>query len=865
MSYIIYQLLRIFLIAVILFYAPSLQAGTTGKIVGEVIDADTGDPLAGAQVRIEGTRTGTLTDNEGHYFLLDIHPGTYSVTSSLIGHQQVSKSEVEVFVDGTTRVDFQLGTQVLEMPTVTITAERPLLRKDITSSIKVVPDRKIKSLPVDRLEDIGFVMDANNELHIRGGRSGEVAYLIDGIPVENSLFGETNSLINDDAIEQLLILTGTFSAEYGDAMSGVVNVVTKEGADDFHGNLEYKSTMINDSPYREKDWAGEGTDYRRDPTTNKSLYYAPDVFDKDLWFPLPGTFSASLSGPVIGLKNMNFYIATRSNKENDHLPFGYHLEEDLTWKLSYLAGMGKKLTVLGQNSQNEFQDYQHRWKYLPENSVINFETSDRVGIIWKQNVSNNLFYTVLGSYERQHSDITVGAKSPEEYVKPTDPDRAFGFYYKGGDDDLFRRSRLTTTLAKTDFTFQRGKRHEVKTGGEFKFHDISLFELDEPWLDRVERYNIRPLEGGVYLQDKIEYDFFVLNAGLRFDFVDPRTTMWSDFENPESQLIDVPMKSQLSPRIGLSHPITDKSIIYFSYGHFFQNPQYDLFYSDSRNLTPDNLDDLTTGMVGNRDIKPKKTVAYEIGVKQEITEDLGLGITAFFKDINNMIGQEFVRITTEQSSYEYFYFTNIDYANIKGMEMTLDRRYNNHFAFDLNYTYSIAKGNYSFPRQAFWNVYWGVQEENQDYFLEFDRRHVISGDVTLDSEDWEGPEVLGFHPLANTSFSAIVQYSSGFPYTPYSDLTDIQAEINSARQPWTGTVDLNIYKNLWNDTFKQTIFVEITNLFNRRNVLQVSTRTGEVWSIPAGQESEREVRDLTFNPDDVGLPRIVRLGMKISF
>jgi outer membrane receptor protein involved in Fe transport len=270
-------------------------------------------------------------------------------------------------------------------------------------------------------------------------------------------------------------------------------------------------------------------------------------------------------------------------------------------------------------------------------------------------------------------------------------------------------------------------------------------------------------------------------------------------------------------------------------------------------------------MVGNRDIKPKKTVAYEIGVKQEITEDLGLGITAFFKDINNMIGQEFVRITTEQSSYEYFYFTNIDYANIKGMEMTLDRRYNNHFAFDLNYTYSIAKGNYSFPRQAFWNVYWGVQEENQDYFLEFDRRHVISGDVTLDSEDWEGPEVLGFHPLANTSFSAIVQYSSGFPYTPYSDLTDIQAEINSARQPWTGTVDLNIYKNLWNDTFKQTIFVEITNLFNRRNVLQVSTRTGEVWSIPAGQESEREVRDLTFNPDDVGLPRIVRLGMKISF
>ncbi len=859
----------IFTAAAILFSALSLQAGTTGKIVGVVSDAESGEPLAGAQVRIEGTGTGTLTDNEGHFFMLDIYPGTYSVTASLIGHQQVTMSDVEVIVDGTSRVDFQLGTRVLEMPTVTVTAERPLLRKDVTSSIKVVPDQKIETMPVDRLEDIlkiqpGFVMDANNELHIRGGRSGEVTYLIDGIPVENPLYGETNSLINDDAIDQLLILTGTFSAEYGDAQSGVVNVVTKEGGDFFHGNLEYKSAMINDSPYRDKDWAGEGTDYRRDPDTNGSLFSAPDIFDQDPRFPLPGTLSASLSGPVIGLNDVNFYIATRSNKENSYLPFGYHLEEDLTWKLNYQLGTGKKLTVLGQNSQREYQNYQHRWKYLPRSGDVQVKTSDRVGVIWKQNVSNNLFYTVLGSYERQHSDVSVGIKSPGEYVQPSAPTLVFGFY-EDGDDNLFRRSRLETTLAKTDFTFQRGERHEVKTGGEFKLHDISLFELEEPWLGRVEQYHVRPIEGGMYMQDKIEYDFFVLNAGLRFDFVDPRSRMWSDPENPESPLVDVPVKSQLSPRIGLSHPITDKSIIYFSYGHFFQNPQYDLFYSNTRNLTPSNLDDLTVGMVGNRDIKPQKTVAYEIGVKQEITEDLGLGVTAFFKDISNMIGQEYVRITTDQSSYEYFYFTNIDYANIKGIELTLDRRFNNHLAWDLNYTYSIAKGNYSFPRQAFWNVYWGVQEENQDYYLDFDRRHMISGDITLNSQDWEGPELLGFHPLANTSLSTIVQYASGFPYTPYSEITDLQEEVNSARQPWTGTVDLNIYKDLWNDGFKQTFFVEITNLFDRRNVLVVSTTTGEVWSLPEGESAGGEVRDLVFDPSDVGPPRIVRLGLKMSF
>ena len=79
------------------------------------------------------------------------------------------------------------------------------------------------------------------------------------------------------------------------------------------------------------------------------------------------------------------------------------------------------------------------------------------------------------------------------------------------------------------------------------------------------------------------------------------------------------MKSQFSPRIGLSHPITERSIIYFSYGHFFQNPEYSIFYSNTRNLDPSNLGELTFGSVGNRGIKPKKTVAYEVGGTQEIT------------------------------------------------------------------------------------------------------------------------------------------------------------------------------------------------------------------------------------------------------
>jgi outer membrane receptor for ferrienterochelin and colicin len=858
----------ILLVATFFLSAHSIQAGTTGKIVGQIIDPDTGDLLPGAQVQIEGTRIGTLTDNEGHYFLLDVSPGIYSVTASLIGHQKVTKNEVEVIVDGTTRVDFQLNTVVIEMPVMTITAERPLLRKDITSSIKVVSEKKIETLPVDRLEDIlkiqpGFVTDESNQLHIRGGRTDEIAYFIDGIPVENSLFGGINSLLNDDSIDQLLILTGTFNAEYGDAQSAVVNVVTKEGESTFHGQVEYKSSMVNDSPYREKDWAGQGVDSQRDPVTNESLYSRPDVFDQDVRLPLPGSFSASISGPVAGINDLTFYLATRSNKENSHLPFGYHLEEDLNWKLSYLPGEGKKLTILGQNSQNEFQNYSHSWKYRPESRATNFRLSDRVGAIWNQSIGKTYYLSVIGSRDRQFYDTVVGDKNPEEYVRSqTDPSLSF---YVEGDDDIFRRSRITTSLGKADLIHQHGEIHEIKTGGEFKLHDIALLEFEEPWFNLEENYTQRPIEGAIYMQDKIEYDFFILNAGLRFDFVNSRARMWSDPENPESPLVDVPVQSQLSPRIGLSHPVTDRSIIYFSYGHFFQNPEYSLFFSDTRNLDPDNLDDLSFGNVGNRNIKPQKTVAYEVGVKQEITNELGLGITAFFKDINNLIGSEEVRITTDQSSYHYTYFTNIDYANVKGFEVTLDRRYNDHLAWDLNYTYSIAKGNRSFPLEGFFNVYFQQEEENQDFFLDFDRRHVISADITLNSENWEGPEILGFHPLARTGLSSIVQYASGLPYTPSSGVPGLLLEKNSARLPWTGTVDLNLFKDLWNSNYRQTFFVEITNLFDRRNVRYVDPLTGELWRTTTGEGATIEQRDSAFDPNDVGPPRIIRIGLRASF
>ena len=847
-------------------------AGTTGKIAGVVTDLSSGDPLPGARVYIEGSSSGTLTASDGSYTLLNISPGLKTVTASLIGHRSVSQKEVRVLTNLTTTLDFVLPTEVLEMPGMIVVAERPIVQKDITSSMKILSQEDLETLPLMNLEDVlkiqpGFAVDADNEIHVRGGRSNELTYYIDGFLVEDPLFGGFGATMSNDAIEELEILSGTFNAEYGDALSGVVNIVTREGTNDYSGMFEYESVMLDDGPYREKDWAGPGIDSQRDEN-NVSLYEPMDVFDRDFAPFYPGFISTNLSGPV-PILNSSFFVSYRTTNENSWRPFGYNLEDDFHWKMATRPGNSMKLTFTGQHTSEDLLRYSHRWKYRPLNRASSHNTSNRVGIMFTHSISDRLYYNILASQTRIGFDTNVGGKLPEQYEEwGTDP--SLSFYVKG-DDDVYRKGKTTNWYGKGDLTYQWTRRHNIKTGAEVKIYSIELFEVLEPWkrdgdaFALEDRYNEDPIEFSAFIQDKMEFDYFIFNAGLRFDYMNPRSEMWKDIENPESQLVTVPAKYQLSPRIGLSHPVTDRMMLYFSYGKFLQTPSYDAFFSRSRNLDPENLKELSFGLVGNRDLDPQRTTAYEFGLRQEINPRTGFSITAFNKDITGLLGTERVRITGELYPYDYAVYTIIDYANVKGIELSLERRRGKHFRANVNYTLSVAKGNNSYPLESYFNVLTAQTEEQQEFFLDFDRRHIFSTDLTLALGRDEGPRLLGFFPLENVSLNIIAQFSSGLPYTPTAGIEIQLAEKNSARIPWFGTVDLHIEKNLATEGFTNTLFVEVLNLTNRRNVLRVDPITGDVWQVGILGGASPEHLDVAFNPADVGQPRIVRFGLRSSF
>ena len=166
-------------------------AGTTGKISGRVVDAETGEPLPGVNVIIDGTGMGASTDLDGLYFIINIPVGNYSVRASMMGYNTMITQEVAVRGDLTTTVEFNMTVKVLESDQeVIVVAERPMVQKDLTSGRAIVGAEEIKEMPVESIAGIigtkaGIVAEADGSLHIRGGRSSEVTYMIDGVPITN--------------------------------------------------------------------------------------------------------------------------------------------------------------------------------------------------------------------------------------------------------------------------------------------------------------------------------------------------------------------------------------------------------------------------------------------------------------------------------------------------------------------------------------------------------------------------------------------------------------------------------------------------------------------------------------------------------
>jgi outer membrane receptor protein involved in Fe transport len=320
--------------------------------------------------------------------------------------------------------------------------------------------------------------------------------------------------------------------------------------------------------------------------------------------------------------------------------------------------------------------------------------------------------------------------------------------------------------------------------------------------------------------------------------------MWEDIEDPISEVSNVKAQYQFSPRLGLSHPITDNAMLHFAYGHFFQMPPYEIMYFNGNYIAhPESIPRF--GLVGNPRILPQRTTAYEVGIKYAILDLYGIDVTLFLKDINNLLATTEVRVYP----YNYIVYTNDDFGSVQGIDFTFRRDLESNFGFAVNYTYQIARGNRSFAMQGFFDVYTGIPERLKEYYLDFDRRHTLSGTFSYQ-----------FNRLgsAGINFTA----ASGLPYTPYLGL-GIVVEENSARMDWTYSVDLLLHQGIRIGRTVLDFFVTGTNLTDAKNPRYVYARSGKSWD--AGEEPGglMDSPDYIVDPSNVGPRRSIKAGLRI--
>lgn len=918
----------------------SAAMAQTGKITGTVTDAATGDPLPGVNVLIEGTTQGTATDLNGEYVIIGVRPGTYAVVASFVGFTTQRQEGVRVNVDLTTEINFRLTEEVLQGQEVVITAEATTVRRDLTSSEARVTSESIENLPVQEIGDLlnaqAGITTSGGGIHIRGGRASEVAYFVDGVRVSDAYDGSISVQVETDGIEELQVISGTFNAEYGQAMSGIINIVTKEGGDKLRGSLEVYSGGY--APARGDVGAAflRGTDV--DLHTSEGIQYRNArpfgylTFRPSQYYNIQGSLEGRL--PVLPV---NFY-ATGRYFRNDGFYYGARLfnpdgtrgDSALVPMNPYdkLSGQVNLKTRLGRNmafsvvalgsysTGNDLGGRYQQYRWNPDGVPQFYDTGYNVNLKFTHTLNARAFYTLnLASYYKRYERYLYEDPFDERYngftILPPDTVVTGGQRFLRGGTDLGRAKRTSNSyVLKGDFTTQATRTHLVKTGFEarldlLKNESYNLIgvvgadgkfvgppQIPDPSTTLYNAFDEDPITFSAYVQDKMEYESFIVNAGLRLDYFDPRARVPVDEEDPNiynpfklanrfhdrngDGVIDageaVPenaktiadreaywwrstdAKVQLSPRLGVAYPITETGVIHFSYGHFLQIPTFNRLFDNAQYKMS-----VSTGLYGpfgNPDLGAEKTIMYEIGLQQGVGPVV-LDLTAFYRDVRNWVATS-VPIPTYSPDISYVVFANRDYSNVRGVTLKASKRFSDHYAFDFNYTFQVAEGTNSDPSAEFF-----ARQNNEDptialLALDWDQRHTASASVYVGGGGW--------------GLSTLARYGSGYPYTPAFGQAETRGQnvstnfpTNSRRKPASLDVDLYAFKEFDLGGVRPRVFVQVYNVFDAGNPGNVFGDTG----LPDVTLEQKRIGGYDpgwfVRPDFYAEPRRLQVGVDLNF
>ncbi len=943
----------IFLFISVFLSTQLFAQSSAGKLSGRITDTDTEEALIGANVVILNTSLGAACDLDGNYFILNITPGTYDVQLSFVGYSSKIIKEVRIVGGVTYELNSTLSPGIA-MEEIVVSDEK-FFEEKATNTVKVVDSDAISKLPVRGVENFvalqsGVVKQdgsggaaGNAEINVRGGRGGEVVYVVDGVVQNDQMYGMNQSQVSNAAIDQISFQVGGYEAKYGQAQSGIVNVTTKSGSPKYtvHGDA-LTSSFTDDFGYN--------------------------------------VYTIAVGGPIIpGNKNMTFFVSGERGWYKDGEPSALGINfastgysspykennTDAIWRFSartyFYLGANMNLQVGGNYNDYNSRLYDYdgdlsHGGFAKNNSIHNplrIKSNTSFNAKLSQNLGSSAYWNLIVGYQNYaqeegdgvffddleaYGDTVLNQYIPlqgNQALLYTDDAGIFARF--GAVDDYYRKIDNDKLTLDFNFTSQMGK-HLFEAGfgatyGVQRYYSVApvgiarnnvgYWSTDTTFIEaqtaeeRFERANPtrygfdlfgekdgsvgdnleaqNPLLGYLFLQDRFELEDIVLNIGLRVDYFDSKANIIADPENPYSGGTDPndfddgdykvkDAEVQFSPRIGIGFPVTETTVFHAQYGRFIQNPRLIDLYAFQRRL--DLLKQTSDFRLATGYIDSEITTQYEIGFRQILGNIASVNITAFYKNTVGLANQGVQTYYREPGGEELVYFTptNQDFGTVKGFAFSLNVANVNYFSLSLDYTFSIAEGTGSSTNSSYIAAFRNPNNEVPKVIapLEFDQRH--TGIMILDFYIPRGD--LGWAEMMGANF--IISFASGRPYTPLetqnitqnsSNWGDTKGYINSTFGPGTFRVDFKLEKSFsLGATTTITPYVWVENLFENINEIVVwrstgsgyttdylATEEGKKVSLANGSDWTNDYMSLERDPNNFGIPRTIKLGLKINF
>ena len=913
-------------LSLIVCFSASLFAGTHGKIAGRVTDAENGQPLPGVDVMIEGTTMGASTNVDGYYTLLNVPPGTYTVKFSIIGYAKTSVRDVRVVIDLTSTVNAELRPTTLVTEEVVVTAQRPIVTRDVSASQFNIQTKNVETMPVQTVTEVltlqAGIQEGSDGIVVRGGGTNQTIFIVDGFVLNDERSNIPYRAVGLSATQEIQVQTGGFNAEYGNVRSGVVNVVTKEGGRAHYNgtfNVRYRSPAPKhfgislydknsyfNRPYTDPAvcWTGTKNGAWDINTQNQFPYFQgwnavslATVQDKDpsndltpegakrLWewqrrrtgdIDKPDyVIDVGFGGPVPligeGLGNLRFYISHFNEREMFIFPLSRDAFTDSHTQLKLSADVAStmKLTLIGlygeqhsvspydwttaptgylMRSQSEVADLLSSTAgmnilYMPgyysPSSVYRYT----VGATLTHMLSSTTFYEVAA--QRNSSRYNTFQMTTRDTAKVNQPvpgifvdEAPYGYwgYSTGAIDGVMStggwmnlgrdQSVNSSTSLRFSITSQVDQDNQVKAGFQFTYDDLNInsgtYSPSMTTWTRSMTYHVFPYRLGVYAQDKLEFQGFIANIGVRLDYSHPNGEYYDlDLYDPlfsqglGKQIEENAPKEKaeaefyISPRLGISHPITENSKLYFNYGHFLSEPS-----STYRFRLQRESNGLVT-YIGNPNMTLEKTVSYELGFEQNAFDMFLINLAAYYKDVTHQPG--WIYYQNINTSIHYSKAASNNYEDKRGFEVTLTKIGGAWISGLINYTYDVQSSGYFDLREYYQDV------NKQRSYLQLNPyqskphpRPYARANIAIRTPDTFGPTIMGINPLAGWSLSILADWQAG-SYATYNP-NSIPGVVDNVQWADWSNVDIRLMKMVRLSDYEIQLYMDVQNVFNLKHL-----------------------------------------------